>query len=869
MSQRLEAFWRTLAHRYEPLRSLGSGRRSVVWHAEDLRHGREVAVKLLSPELTAALGTDRFLKEIELTARLHHPGIVPLFDSGEAAGLLYYVMPYLDGESLRDRLNRERQLPLADALELTSDVAEALAFAHEKGVVHRDIKPENILLDDGRALVADFGIALAMETAGEERITQTGFSPGTPHYMSPEQAGGAAELDGRSDLYALACVTYEMLAGRPPFVAASVPTVVSKIMTEDPEPLGVYRKTVPSHVEWALDVALEKLPADRFQSVSDFAAALNGEAVPGVSRSILPGPAARASRKWVTALAAGVVGLLAGAGLTWTWMGSAVPEPEPTRLTLTPPVPITGGGGRPVTVSADGRCLAYTTDRRLYLHCLDAFEPRLVELSEDAYNPVFSPDGQWIAFQNNAFEGFKVRIAGGPPTKICDCGWAGAIWTPDGRIVYSQWGGGGLWTIPEDGGEPARFTAVDVSAGEVNHAWPALLPDGRVAFTIEGMDGTSIAVADAGGGSWREVHPEGVLSGYMPSGHLVYGRQDRVWALPFDPERTEATQEPFPVFDLPTEANYLPVALAPDGTLAFVTHEGPRREELVLLAPDGSVTPVVEGPTFKRPRISPDGSRIAYSAGRGEAMDLWVHDRARDTSTRLTRGGANIAPVWSPEGTEIVFSHREPGPDTRFQLFRVRAEGGTPAEPMASSHRSWYPHSWGPDGRGLAIYDEDPARTDVLMVSLDGEAESMILAGGPGDQYAPAISPDGRWMAYVSDESGHPEVYVLSIREGRRAIVSSGGGESPAWDADGRTLYFRRGPKMMAVTMSEETGRPGRPEALLELPFIIANLGGRGREYDVTSDGRFLFSRAAGAGAETIQVVLHWDRELEQAPPPR
>lgn len=866
MSQRLDDFWRAVADRYAPERPIGSGRGATVWRARDLRHGREVALKLLSPELTAFLGVQRFLKEIEVTAALQHAHIVPLFDSGEVEGLLYYVMPYVRGETLRARLTRERLLPVEDAVRMSVEVASALAHAHGEGVVHRDIKPENILLHDGRALVADFGIVLASGTSGEDRITQVGFSPGTPHYMSPEQASGEQVLDGRSDLYSLACVTYEMLAGRPPFVASAAHTVVSKVLAEAPDPVGVHRKTVPSHVEWAIDVALEKLPADRFRSVAEYAEALQGVDLPGLRRSRRARRGIRHRRGIALAGAAVAAGLVFGAGVTYGIGRSRLPAAPVTRLVVRTPVPISGPGDRPVALSPDGRCLAYTADRRLYVQCFDSFEPTEVPLAEAAYNPVFSPDGQWVAFQNEVFDAFKVPLAGGPPVKICDCGWAGADWGTDGTIVYSRWGTGGLMALSADGGTPWRLTTADRAAGEINHLWPHILPDGRVAFTVERVDGARLAVTDAQGGRWREIHPEGVLIGYSPSGHLVYGWENRVWALPFDVHHGEPTGDPFPVFDLPLQVGHLPIGISKTGTLAYTDRPLSIRQELVLLDPQGQATILSEGDGFQRPRASPDGSLVAYSTGPGEDMDLWVYDHGRGTRTRLTRQGSNIAPVWSPDGREIFFSHRPPGPGSVYGLFRVRADGGREPELVAASSRSWYAHSWSADGRRLAIYDEDPERTDVLVLDLESDGKPVLVAGGGGDQFAPALSPDGRFVAYASEESGRPEIYVVSLEdEDRKWTVSSGGGEDPVWAHDGRSLYFLSGKHIMrAAFWSRSDSAPGRSERLLEIPFPMANLGGRGREYDLLPDGRFLFARSAGNGPDAVNVVLGWDRQVER-----
>ena len=281
-----------LADRYRIERELGTGGMATVYLAHDVRHDRQVAVKVLRAELAAVIGADQFLSEIRTTANLQHPHILPLFDSGSFDGVLFYVMPFIEGETVRDRLNREKQLPIPDAVRIAGQVASALDYAHRRGVIHRDIKPENILLHDGSALVADFGIALAASKAGGTRMTETGMSLGTPHYMSPEQAMGEREITARSDVYALGAVTYEMLTGDPPFTGSTAQAIVAKVMTEKPVPPSRQRDTVPEAVEEAVLTALQKLPADRYASAAEFAAALHLEAAGGAIRRT--GTAARA-----------------------------------------------------------------------------------------------------------------------------------------------------------------------------------------------------------------------------------------------------------------------------------------------------------------------------------------------------------------------------------------------------------------------------------------------------------------------------------------------------------------------------------------------------------------------------------------------
>ncbi|HEX5634305.1 MAG TPA: serine/threonine-protein kinase, partial [Gemmatimonadales bacterium] len=387
-----------LADRYRLERELGQGGMATVWLAHDLKHDRKVAIKVLHPELAAVLGADRFLAEIRVTANLQHPHILPLFDSGSADGLLFYVMPYVEGETLRRRVAREHQLPVDDAVRIAGDVADALEYAHRRGIVHRDVKPENILLHEGRPLVADFGIALAVQQAGGSRMTQTGMSLGTPQYMAPEQAMGEKATDARADVYALGAVTYEMLAGEPPFSGPTAQAIVAKVMTERPRPLGELRDTISEGVEVAVHRALQKLPADRWQTAAEFARALrSGSETRASGARTVPLPAARAARSRAV-LPYAVVAAVVAAGAFLAGRGS---RPDPAAVA--PPswlavlAPSVGGSGSPalnrqITITPDGSAIIYVAVgndgmNRLYRQRLDAPEPVLIGNTTGLSNP--------------------------------------------------------------------------------------------------------------------------------------------------------------------------------------------------------------------------------------------------------------------------------------------------------------------------------------------------------------------------------------------------------------------------------------------------------------------------------------------------
>ncbi|HWG52885.1 MAG TPA: protein kinase [Gemmatimonadaceae bacterium] len=349
-----------LSDRYVIQRELGSGGMAVVYLAHDRKLEREVALKVLRPELGAVLGAERFLTEIKISAQLDHPHILTLIDSGDADGMLYYVLPYVRGETLRDKVTRERQLAIDEAFAITKQVASALDYAHRQGLVHRDIKPENILLQEGEAMLTDFGIALAVNKAGGNRLTQTGLSLGTPQYMSPEQATGDRTVDARSDLYSLASVLYEMLVGDPPVTGSNAQVMIAKLMTERPTHVRVLRDTVPEAVDAAIAKALSKTPADRFASAGDFVRALEAGMKPEAATVARPAGGGSRSSAFKVAVAALIVAAVAAVAIgVWTMRGRSTPVVgSQASLSSKTQLTVSGGIYYPA-ISPDGKQLAF------------------------------------------------------------------------------------------------------------------------------------------------------------------------------------------------------------------------------------------------------------------------------------------------------------------------------------------------------------------------------------------------------------------------------------------------------------------------------------------------------------------------------
>ena len=449
-----------LADRYKIERHLGEGGMATVYLAEDLKHKRKVAVKVLRPELAAVLGAERFVQEITTTANLQHPHILPLFDSGEADGFLYYVMPYIEGETLRDKLNRETQLGIEEAVSITTAIADALDSAHQQGVIHRDIKPENILLHQGRPMVADFGIALAMSAAAGGRMTETGLSLGTPHYMSPEQATAEKDITYRSDIYSLGSVLYEMLTGEPPHLGGSAQAIIMKIVTEEARPVTELRKSVPPHVAAATAKSLEKLAADRFGTARAFADALMDPtfASAPVEREIsgVRGWRNRVSAPVLTAVLLAVVAL-------WGWMRPGrAPVMEAIRYNYGLPdgeqlVPTFGVS---IAVSPDGVRIAYVGSaekgRQLWIRERDQLRGTPLPGSEDAWQPFFAPDGRAVGFVTGDRQLKVASLTGDPPLTLVDGGLNryGGTWAADGQVYFGT--AVGLMRMTAAGGGRAR-----------------------------------------------------------------------------------------------------------------------------------------------------------------------------------------------------------------------------------------------------------------------------------------------------------------------------------------------------------------------------------------------------------------------------
>ncbi|HEY9425740.1 MAG TPA: protein kinase [Gemmatimonadaceae bacterium] len=804
-----------VAERYRIERELGAGGMATVYLAEDLKHRRKVAIKVLHAELSAVLGSERFLKEIELTANLQHPHILPLFDSGSANGLLYYVMPFVDGETLRGRLERETQLPVDDALLIAREVADALSYAHGKGVVHRDIKPENILLQNGHALVADFGIALAVEQAGGARLTQTGLSLGTPQYMAPEQTMGERSVDARADIYALGAVTYEMLAGEPPFTGPNAQAILAQVITAEPPSLGARRRSVPEHVDAAVARALEKLPADRFADARAYAAALSG-AVGGStppSRNTFRSAASPAAR-WRTAAAvtgAALVALVLGAFLGRKYGRET---PLPAARFLVGDIHIGGGPGSELfALSPDGQTVVYFSDAHagsaLWVRRIDQTQATMLPETREAFDPAFSPDGRSVVFVRVS-SAYRVSLAGGTPVPIPGLRAYKPffLWLRDGNIIYRA-DDGGLYRIPETGGTPARIAAPDTAAGEQNLNAIAMLPDARhlLVLGISGSGSGSLSALDLSDHRRTAIIESGVTAArFLPPDHIVYTDERGVLlTVPFDSRALRVTGSPVQLVNA--------ISNTTDGAARFSTSKtgavlymASEPSDLVLVDRTGASQVISDAPrNYHNPRFSPDGRRIlvdiqATDGGR----DVWVFDRAQRALTRASIAGDGHDAIWSRDGRSIIYMSVHSG---HLSAFRVPATGGGSPEEIVGGHGLNTITDVTPDGTLVGIAFTRAKASDWDIVSFHpGDTLRDVLVT-PFFEAWTSVSPDGKWLAYASNESGRSEVYVRRLDgSGTRLQVSLDGATGSRWSPDGRELFYLQlsdnGVELVAATLA-------------------------------------------------------------------
>jgi serine/threonine-protein kinase len=862
---------------------------ATVYLAQDVRHDRRVALKLLRPELAAVIGAERFLAEIKLTANLQHPHILPLFDSGEADGFLYYVMPFVQGETLRDRITREKQLPVADAIRITTEVASALDYAHRHGVVHRDIKPENIMLHDGQALVADFGIALAASKASGSRMTETGMSLGTPHYMSPEQAMGEREITARSDVYALGAVLYEMLTGDPPFTGSTAQAIVARVVTEQPRPLLPQRHTIPPHVEAAVLTALEKLPADRFASAADFASALRDKSY----AATVPLASARASaivapgraRRWlglIVPVLALFVGAAAGAAL-WARRHPA-PAPVLSQFSLALKAsqrlqPPSISGGARIALSRDGRALAYTgpaeSGTQLWVRRLDQLDATPIAGTDGASMPFFSPDGKRVGFTKNGSEVRIASLAGAPTVTLTDrANTTSATWGVDGYIYFEV--DSGLARMRSTGGPIEPVYQLNTKEKEFATEWVHVLPGAtgvlfRLRHRGQRVSDFEILAAPLPHGRARHL-VRGVFAAYAAGHLLVVTADGKLIGLPFDVRRLEITGSPVALVEgigVRNNGFNVDFTLSDNGSVAYTTGGTQGTRRAVWVNREGLAQPVDSAwdpqGVLETVALSPDGKAAAVLLTRDGRRDIWVKRLPSGPFSRLTFSDtSSVRPAWSSDGREVYYIVNITGGGTGPVLAR-RADGtGTPHVIYQGTEIGQVRESQ--DGQWMLLRTGQTGASPDILGLRHGDSTPVPLVATPANETFPALSPDNRWLAYSSDESGRPEIYVRPFPETGSAKwqVSTDGGSEPVWSSTGRELFYISGKnELVSVQVpSGPTFAVGAQRTLF--PVTSFDIAGPVPSYwPSPDDKRFLMLREGEAGQPGELIVAeNWVPQL-------
>jgi serine/threonine-protein kinase len=836
-----------LSDRYRIERELGAGGMATVYLAEDVRHRRRVAVKVLHPELSAVVGPERFLKEIELTASLQHPHILPLFDSGNVDGQLFYVMPFVEGETLRARLEREGQLSIEDTVRIATQVADALEYAHRHGIVHRDVKPENVLLHDGHAMVADFGIALAVRNAGGDRLTMSGISLGTPQYMAPEQAVGERTVDARADVYALAAVTYEMFAGEPPFTGPTAQAIITRLMTEHPRALTATRPSVTPGVEAVVLKGLERLPADRYASAAEFARALR---TPSAIVAASPILARRSMAMWTLA----TIGI---AGIALAWIAGArfaerrATLPPPSRLALLTPRLVTAGQvmlQRQIAITPDGSTLLYVvvgSDGLPHLVKQPLADPQptmIAGVRPGLAAPIVSADGRsFIAMAAGERQAYRYPLDGGPGLPLS---------FPGGSSDFTDWDDRGtIWSTPRTGTGIFRLGQGDSVGRPIARSGALrleqMLPGGRYAIveTQGTMQSSQPAVFDVETGELTPLGSDAVQEIHYAAGHLVYVLANgTLESAPFDADKRKLTG---PAAVIATDvsisgAGVAQLALARNGTIAYIAEEP---QSLVLVDRAGAARPVIaDRHNYHGPRFSPDGTRIAVDFTSESGRDVWVSSVSDGTLTRATFAGDGHDAAWAPDGRFITYLSTKSNGE---RIYRKRWSGSDAPDTLFSSPALGYTGIWLHDGSGIVTVINDlrgNSGADIAFIENGGRGPARPLVASEFSESYPAVSPNGKWLAFASDQSGHLEVYAQSMTgDGDRVQISAGGGSEPNWSPDGSEVFYRTlgepEPKLMSATVRTApslavTAR--RP--LFTIADIVATQPHVG--YDVSPDGK-------------------------------
>ena len=873
---------------YEILLPIGAGGMGEVYKARDTRLGREVAIKVLPQHLSASPELrQRFEREAKTISALSHPHICALYDVGREGETEYLVMEYLEGETLADRLARG-PLPLDQTLRYGIEIADALDRAHGQGIVHRDLKPGYVMVTKSGVKLLDFGLArlaAAESTAGAEPasamatqarpLTEEGTILGTVQYMAPEQLEGK-EVDVRTDIFALGAVVYEMATGRKAFTGESRASLISAILRDEPQPISQTQPMSPPMLDRFVKTCLAKNREDRWQNARDVALGLKWmtEAAGFAERGGASSRGRRASG-WLAPLA---VFLVVGA-LAWAvgrYAGREARVPGPRKLLALAPDNATLVLQEAPALSPDGRRLAFVAldssgKSLLHVRPLDSLTATALLDTEGASMPFWSPDSRSLGF----FAKGKLKtidVATGRVQTLCDAPIArGGTWNPQGTILFVPSPPEPPHVVSASGGGEAKPVASLAGTTGVSpfRRSPYFLPDGRhylyLSYGRESEE-RSICVGSLDSKDSKPLVSSRSSAKYAPPGYLVFRRDAALMAQRFDAKRLELAGDAFPI---ESDVGFNPITLetlfsvSDDGTLAYVS-AGATKTRLIWFGRDGKeIGPTGPPGYYNSVSLSPDGKRVAFDqASESGDLDIWILDLDRGVPSRFTFDPTTeFFPIWSADGSRIVFSSLRGAPPNLYQ--KITSGAGT-EELLLKSARPNLPTSWSADGRFLIFAVLDPkTKWDIWVLPMFGDRRPFPFAESPFDERTGEVSPDGHWMAYSSDESGNTEIYVRPFPNGPgKWQVSKDGGSEPHWRRDGKELFYLAGDeRLVAVEVKPEASafQAGASTVLFRARVAGIERQNGSNRYTVTADGsRFLVNTIGESATTPIVVVLNW-----------
>jgi Tol biopolymer transport system component len=852
---------------YRVLSHLGSGGIGEVYLARDTRLDRAVALKTLSPSFaTDPHWLQRLKTEALAVATLNHPNIATIYSVEEIDGCHFITMEYIEGRLLSGLIPADG-LTLERFFTWLRPLVDAVAHAHEKGITHRDIKPSNIMItSDETPKLLDFGLArIDRETERTPvdstliALTRAGQILGTPSYMSPEQARGE-QVDQRADIFSFGVVMYEALTGQRPFRGESHAAIISEVLKGEPLSVNEIKPGASALLARIILKCLSKERRARFQSMREVGALLDEArmSADATARPLFSGVWAKARRRLTGGFALALLSILFIAAAIFIGWGLLRGPAETTRIrfAITPTEP--HADLSVAKISPDGKLLAYTAlvgeQPQIYLRPLSSFDAFPLAGTEGALRPFFSSDSQWIGFFAADNKLKKISLAGGTALTICDQCPLGldADWGANGMILVAP-AETGIYRISNEGGQPVPVTKLETSRGDLAHFGPQIVEDGRSAlFCRRTTRGVHLMLVRLATGELEDLIDLGDSSGarYLPSGLLVFGRSNQLFALSFDLGSRRAQGEAVPVLD--NVHSFPNFQIARNGTLVYLPNSSMKDNALVLVDRQGGATSLLEKHgDYRSPRVAPDGRRVAVEVDR----DIWIFEIGSERGLRLTFEGENRSPVWSRDGRRIMYASSRGGVWT---IYEQDTRDGSEAERLHASEYRVIPEDLHPSGDSLLISQiAAGANTDLFTFGL-GESHFAPFVASPFIESTPRFSPDGRWVAYFSDESGRPEIVLQSYPgPGQHVTVSRGGGTNPVWSKDGRELFYRWQSRLYSVEIRTDGElRVGAPRVLFEGRFLTS--------YDLAPDGqRFVMVRnEQGPTPRQLHVAVNWSADL-------